>query len=294
LLAVLLLSGFQSALNFQALKLDVSLPSRCFTKETFELSARLLNQKRLLPTVSMHVTPPAKSTLVFPHLYFAVINPHTHQTQSAEASFSRRGRYALNGVQLASRYPFGFLAKERTYSMTAECICYPEILPQEKVVASVSDILGSTARFERGFGNDLYGIREYLPSDNGRHVHWKASAKTGSLKTREYAEEESQRIVLALDRFGDTEDSERFEQLVSFAASLAFYLIKDGAEVALISDEWMSGFGTSEATLDSILTYLATVEMSASAHPPTADGSGVMPLTLRQGRHGQQPQQGRA
>jgi uncharacterized protein (DUF58 family) len=117
-------------------------------------------------------------------------------------------------------------------------------------------------------------IRDYVPSDSARHVHWKASAKTSTLKTREYAAEETRRATLVLDRFGHPGDIERFERLVSNAASLAYHLIHAGIEVNFVTDEWQSG------ALESILEYLALVQMSASAESPMADTSTVR-LSLR-------------
>ena len=147
---------------------------------------------------------------------------------------------------------------------------------------SALDIQGSNARFERGLGFDLYTIRDYLPVDSARHVHWKASAKTAVLKTREYAAEESRRIILAFDRFGQSGDAEKFEQLVSYTASIAYHLIQDEIEVALVSDDWKTGYGNSEMLLVSILEYLALVNMSASASRPAVEsGDGVHVLSLR-------------
>src|SRR5207237_10730688 len=137
-----------------------------------------------------------------------------------------------------------FFVKDLDYAVDAGCICYPEIIPQEQMNLSVTDIQGSNQRFDRGLGHDLYMIRDYLPSDSARHVHWKASAKTSILKTREYAAEDSRRIVLGFDRFGHPGDVEKFEQLVSYSASLAYHFINDGIEVALVSDDWNSEQGT--------------------------------------------------
>jgi uncharacterized protein (DUF58 family) len=125
-----------------------------------------------------------------------------------------------------------------------------------------ADLMGSTQRYERGLGYDLYTIRDYLPSDSARHVHWKASAKTAALKTREFAAEDSRRIVLLLDRSGRPDQEHEFEGLISHAASLAFHLIHDGVELALASDEWTSPFGCTEKHLDHLLEYLALVQMS--------------------------------
>jgi len=186
----------------------------------------------------------------------------------------KRGRYAVREVNASSRYPFGFFVKERGHRVDAGCLCYPEILPQEQLNLTSIDFQGKNQRFERGLGHDLYLIRDYVPSDSTRHVHWKASAKTSTLKTREYTAEESRRITLVFDRFGHPSDVEQFERLVSYAASLAFHLINEGIELKFIADDWQSN------SLESILEYLALVEISGvAAVPPPIDGA--IHLSLR-------------
>jgi uncharacterized protein (DUF58 family) len=285
LLAVLLLSGFLSALNFRFLSFELRLPAQCFAGERVPFSVQVRNHKYLFPAFSFHVEGASDSAASFDPFYVAVIHPQGQTTRSGQATFPRRGRYAFRDLRAASRYPFGFLARERKYKVEAECLAYPQIVAQEHLRLSVLDIQGANQRSERGLGYDLYTIRDYVRSDSARHVHWKASAKTASLKTREYAAEESRRIVLVFDRFGNTRDADRFEALVSETASLAFHLIRDGAEVSLVSDEWQTPFGTSELLLESILGYLALVEMSPSARMPDMDtDSGALLMSLRRNR----------
>ena len=72
---------------------------------------------------------------------------------------------------------------------------------------------------------------------------------------------------------------------MSETASLAFHLIRNGARVALVSDNWRSPTETSEASLDAILNYLALVKMSAYApDPPFESHTGALMLSLRHGR----------
>jgi uncharacterized protein (DUF58 family) len=281
LLAVVLLSGLLSSVNFQFLEMELLLPSRAFAGETVPLSVRIRNRRRFFPAFSLQTEPPGGG------LYFAVIQPNGMAVHSGESRFARRGRYAIEKLKTASRFPFGFFSRTRSYPVDSECICYPEILSQDRLNVSVADILGSNERPEHGLGNDLYTIRDYVPSDSARHVHWKASAKTGTLKTREFATEDSRRIILAFDRFGNARDEARFETLVTQTASMAFHLIKSGADVMLVSDEWESATGNSESALDDILRYLALVEMSATANAPDFDPqAGALMFSLRHGGEG--------
>ena len=281
LLAVLLLSGFLSALNFRFLRMGARIPSHCFAREPFPISIQVHNEKYVFPTFSLHLEPAADSAFRFSTFYVPAVRRRRNTSEIGQAMLSKRGRYVLREVKVSSRYPFGFFLKDLNYAVEAECTCYPEIIPQDQMDLSVIDIQGSNQRFERGLGLDLYMIRDYLPSDSARHVHWKASAKTSILKTREYAAEESRRVVLAFDRFGHPGDIEKFEQLVSYAASLAYHFVHSGIEVALVSDDWHSVHGNSQAALDSILQYLALVTMSAAAQSPVAHGAGAVKLSLR-------------
>jgi uncharacterized protein (DUF58 family) len=274
MLAVLVISGFLSALNFRFLRIAVRIPAHCYAGEAFPIAVQIHNEKRMFPAFSLLLEPTAESPFRFSSFYVPVIRNLQHSSQTGQAMLSRRGRHSFREVKMASRYPFGFFRKDRTIPVEGECLCYPEILPQEQIKLGSLDPRGSIERFERGLGHDLYMIRDYVPSDGARRVHWKASAKSSTLKTREYAAEESRRTTIAFDRFGRPEDAERFEALVSQAASIAYHLSNDGIDVQFASDEWQS------SALDSILEYLATVQLSAEAQLPPAD-EAAMKLSLR-------------
>jgi uncharacterized protein (DUF58 family) len=281
LLAVLLLSGVLSALNFRFVRIGIRIPPHCFAGEPFPISIQTHNDKRVFPTLSLRLEPADDCAFRFSTFYVSVVNGLSHASQTGQTVIRRRGHYKLRSVRSVSRYPFGFFLKDHNYSVDAECTCYPEIMPKEHMNLSILDSQGSNERFERGPGQDLYMIRDYVPSDSARHVHWKASAKTSTLKTREYAAEESRRIVFAFDRFGHPGDTEKFEQLVSYAASLVYHVINEGIEAAFASDEWRSVPGNPQQVLESILEYLALVQPSTSAGLPAIHRAGSVRLSLR-------------
>ena len=282
LLAVLVLSGALSALNFRSLEMSVRIPSRCFAREPFPVSLQVHNRKRVFPTFSLHLGTMDESAFRCSDFYVPLVRPQKSTSDTGQAMLTKRGRHTLSKLKVSTRYPFGFFVKDLSYAVGAECICYPEIIPQEQINLSVQDVHGSNQRFERGFGHDIYMIRDYIPSDTARHVHWKASAKTSVLKTREYAAEENQRIVLAFDRFGHPGDIEKFEQLVSYTASLAYHFVQNAVDVALVSDDWQSSHGNTSSVLDSIFEYLALVQSSSAADSPGLGAAdGAIALSLR-------------
>ena len=281
LLAVMLLSGFLAGLNFRVVKVTARLPAYCFASQPFQMMVAVKNLKRVFPTfsVSVHAADPRR--LEFVRYYLPLIRARDQDTRNVTAVLSKRGRHGVEKVHLRSRYPFGFIVKRRPFPVDAECVAFPKILPSEALDIASQNILGTSESFERGDGMDLYLIRDYQPSDSARHIDWKASAKTDTLKTREFAAEESRSILLVFDRYGEAGDEERFENLVSQAASLALYLSEDGAEVSLLTDDWSSPPGRSNNLLQSILYYLALVEMTPNAAFVGSDGSGTAVFSLR-------------
>ena len=273
-------------LNFKFLETDILLPPRCIAGDVFAFSIRIRNLRRVFPMISVRIEPAAGSPLNFESFYFAGINQLAHAKHISESVLPRRGRYTVREVIGTSRFPFGLLSKKHKCDVSGEIVCYPAIVPRDRLNISALDEQGTIQRPERGAGYELHTIRDYVYSDGARHVHWKASAKTASLKTREFAADEGRRVILALDRFGTPEDTEDFEEQVTRAASLAFHCTEDGSEVSFVSDDWQSGPGSPEVVLDSILEYLATVEMSAAASFPDVDpngGSLLFSLRRRQG-----------
>jgi uncharacterized protein (DUF58 family) len=269
MLAVLALSGVLSALNFRQLRISLRVPSHCYAGEAFPVSIQVNNEKRVFPTLSISFGPAKESPLRFSTFYFSVIRRIGHVSQSGQALLTKRGRYTISKVKVASRYPFGFFLKYRNCAAQAECICYPEILTEDQLDLGGLDLRGTDERFERGSGHDLYMIRNYVPSDSARQVHWKASAKTATLKTREYAAEASRQISVLFDRFGSPAEAEAFERLVSSCATTVHHLLQSGIDVHFVADGWNG------KALEPILEYLALVEMSSSAELPHADDAAV-------------------
>jgi uncharacterized protein (DUF58 family) len=110
-----------------------------------------------------------------------------------------------------------------------------------------------------GQGQDLLRIRPYETGDSARYVDWKATAKSGALKVREFARDEQVRLRIVFDNPSTGEVSaESYERGIRLAASLAWYF----AHVSEIVSFVAPGFRPSSDIWE-FLRYLAIAQPAA-------------------------------
>ena len=167
--------------------------------------------------------------------YFPFVPAKCEAAADLELKFDHRGRYREDSFGLATRFPFAFLTKTRHVSLEREILVYPHVDPTDEIFEILPLVRGEWESFMRGRGSDLYRIREYMPEDSARHVDWKATAKSGSLKVREFAREDERKLCIAFDNpeAGLLPDS-AYEKAVDLAASLAWHFSTHNAEVSFL------------------------------------------------------------
>jgi uncharacterized protein (DUF58 family) len=191
--------------------------------------------------------------------YFPLLPPGTQLQAEVKLRFRRRGRYQER-FSLSTRFPFAFLAKTRRMALSKEVLIYPELTESQDVVELLPVLSGKREAYQKGLGSDLYRIREYLPEDSARHVDWKATAKSGGLKVREFAREDERRLRIVFDNPEPRQLSpEKYEQMVSMAASAAWRLAEQSVFLSFISQEY-EGAGD----VYDFLEYLATIQPKVS------------------------------
>jgi uncharacterized protein (DUF58 family) len=185
--------------------------------------------------------------------YFPLLPARTDLEASIKLNFRRRGCYQER-FSLSTRFPFAFLVKTRRAALSREVLVYPELTTSQEAIELAPLLSGKFEAHLRGIGSDLYRIREYLPEDPARQVDWKATAKSGSLKVREFSREDERRIRVVFDNPAPGElQSGRFERMVSLTASLVWRLVEQNIFISFVSQEYES-FGD----VFGVLRYLAT------------------------------------
>ena len=188
-------------------------------------------------------------------VYFPYLSGGSTATADVELNFPRRGLYKQDAVGVATRFPFSFLMKTRRIALAREVLVYPSVEPTDELLEVLPMITGEFEVFVAGRGYDLYRIREYGPEDSARHVDWKASAKSQSLKVREFTREDERRLRIVFDNPAPGRVAENaYERGVALAASLAWHFAGESTQLSFLAQ----GCRESRDVYD-FLAYLAVV-----------------------------------
>jgi uncharacterized protein (DUF58 family) len=188
--------------------------------------------------------------------YFPYVAAGEELIAELDLCFARRGRYRQEALGLATGFPFAFLTKTRRVPLLREILVYPPVEPPDEFFEILPMITGEFEIFARGRGYDLYRIREYMPEDSARHVDWKATARSGSLKVREFSREDERKLRIVFDNPPPGMVSEKaYESAVALAASLGWHFAEENTEVSFAAQGCAGA-----ADLYTFLAYLATVE----------------------------------
>ena len=194
----------------------------------------------------------------------------------------QRGVFEIGPAHLLSGDPFSLFDRKIELSDRHEVlVVYPRIKTLPELGLPLKDPFGDCRVQRRLFEdpNRTMGVRDYEPHDSFRHVHWKATAHTGSLKTRVYEPTRSLRTVLCLnvatfEQYWRGVWPAMLEYEMEVAASLANWALDQGHSVGMIANGTLAHAdqpfrippGRSRDQLTHILQALAAVSYFVSSN----------------------------
>ncbi|HEX6818570.1 MAG TPA: DUF58 domain-containing protein [Ktedonobacterales bacterium] len=154
-----------------------------------------------------------------------------------------RGVYAFGPLRLKSGDPFGLLSRERQDESLERLIVYPLVVPVERLGLSARAPLGERPSPRRLLEDPLRtaGVRGYVPGDEPRRIHWKATARVGSLQSKIFEPTTHHTLVLFVDvRTYENPvlgyDPELMELTICAAASVACWALEQGYAVGIYAN----------------------------------------------------------
>jgi uncharacterized protein (DUF58 family) len=169
----------------------------------------------------------------------------------------RRGVVTVGPARTVRADPIGLMRREIVWSQTVELHVHPRTVSIAALSTGfIRDLEGSPTRDLTASDIAFHALREYVPGDDRRFIHWKSSAKTGTFMVRQFEETRRSRLMVLLDlEPGAYADEMEFELAVSAAASVGARAIRDARTVSFV----VSGPGRASATRGSSMRELPTV-----------------------------------
>jgi len=162
---------------------------------------------------------------------------------TSRGQFKQRGLFTFGPVELRYGDPFGLFPRTLRVPGSRSVVVYPVL----RSVGALEALAPSTAGDEQPRGRVLdippnaTTIREYVPTDSVKRIHWASSARLGRLMSRSFETREGGDAWIVLDlqasvHAGEAPDS-TLEYAMSMAASLADAALRKGSAIGLVSND---------------------------------------------------------
>jgi uncharacterized protein (DUF58 family) len=187
----------------------------------------------------------------------------------------RRGVFTVGPLAIERFDPFGVLRVARHYGTPDTFWVHPAVHPLTLLPGMRSRHLDGPSADTAPDGTiTFHTLRDYEMGDDLRHIHWRSSARLGTLMVRQHVDTSRPDTTVVLDTrpgpYGD--DPARFEEAVDAAASLVSAATAQGFPVRLLTSGGVS-LGEQAPLTDpvGVLDRLAEIDLT-----PGADMDGLL------------------
>ncbi len=234
---------------------------RAFHGDEISLELEVINAKPLPITRLEAVDSVTANVTLLNRKLEASESPHTLQLRSLfslgmyervtyryRIACHTRGWHRFGPVVLSASDPLGLVVRRETQRSIEGYLVYPRVVPITHLVVPARQPFGDFTP-QQSLVEDpmrMAGVREYVPGDSPRRVHWRATARTGTMQTRINEPSASPVAAIFLDTITfsylwEGQNSALLELAVTTAASLANQLLSGRHQVGLYANAPMPG-----------------------------------------------------
>jgi uncharacterized protein (DUF58 family) len=208
----------------------------------------------------------------------AAIFPQINRSQPARSDyrlrFGHRGRYEFGPLKASSRFPLRLVSRAIQFPARDELIVLPRLgrLTNRWTQIRRGPEPGPRRVLQRQglTEGDFYGMRDWRAGDNRRWIHWRTSARRGSLMVRQFEQPRSENLTLLVELWQPSAPEPKHDDAVELAVSFAATVVADvcrrggcqlhfaiaGSDVAALAG------GASRSLARDLLIQLALAEAS--------------------------------
>jgi uncharacterized protein (DUF58 family) len=232
-------------------------PERVAAGESVAAGVLVVNRaaSRLVPTT---LEVPVGSAV---HRYgISSLAPGATHEESFTIRTERRGVIAVGPAMTRRGDPVGLFSRDMVWTPVREVLVRPHLIPMESLGAGLlRDLEGVSTDAVSQSDLAFHALREYVPGDDLRHIHWRSSAKvmasTGesALLVRQYLDtRRSHATIVVDDQSSAWADPEDFETAMAVAASIAVRAVLDEFDVSFVCGRHASTGSDGHLALDAV------------------------------------------
>ncbi|HXF86247.1 MAG TPA: DUF58 domain-containing protein [Anaerolineales bacterium] len=182
---------------------------------------------------------------------------------TARTWLTTRGGFRLGPTIVSSGDPFGIFRISRTFPAESSLVVFPLLFPVRDFLSPPGLLPGGKAIRRKSIDITPHasGVREYIPGDPLKRIHWLTSARRGHLMVKEFEQDPQSEVWLFLDTHRNVHHSQpteshetpltadlfllkrkkinlppsTLEYSISIAASLAHFFLEQRRSVGLVT-----------------------------------------------------------
>lgn len=209
----------------------------------------------------------------------------------------RRGVITVGPVRSVRSDPLGLFRRERTLAESVELFVHPDTVPLDtRVTGFLKDVEGVATQNLSSSDVSFHALREYVPGDDRRAVHWRTTARVGKVMVRQFEETMRAHLLLVLSlEPTDYVDEGDLELAISVVGSLALAALHGERPVSVVTADGLLRFSSAAVLLDELcriearpgtmtlreLAALAATRVPSASVVGLVTGGAVEPSVLR-------------
>lgn len=149
----------------------------------------------------------------------------------------RRGIITVGPMELRRSDPFGLVAATQQLGDVDTLWVHPRVHAVRSLPSGRDrDLDGPTSDTAPQGGSAFHALREYVRGDDRRQIHWRSSARTGTLMVRHMVDSSLPVTTVVLDTTSAYYSEQSFEHAVEAAASVTVSALRGGFPVRLLAE----------------------------------------------------------
>ncbi len=230
--------------------------------DVFDEHFEIANNSRLVK-LWLEVINEAKIPNVSGSRVITILRGRQKRSYVARTWLTARGGFLLGPTTVASGDPFGIFRVARQFPAAASLVVFPLLFPVRDFLSPPGLLPGGKAIRRKSIDITPHasGVREYVPGDPMKRIHWRTSARRNQLMVKEFEQDPQAEVWLILDTHKNVHVSKpgwqqeippvddvflfrrrkfqlppsTLEYSISIAASLAHFFIEQRRSVGLLT-----------------------------------------------------------